>query len=89
MTELDKRKLRVISMEKDIPHHRLTIEADLSIGDFSMMPDERIYILEERDIYNMENDYSMLFQKYKETREELLRYKRLMKDFKLLMEEEE
>ena len=88
MTELNERKLRVISMEKDIPHHRLIIKADLSRLDFSMMPDERIYLLTERDIYNMENDYSMLFQKYKETREELLRYKRLMKDFKLLMEEE-
>lgn len=88
MTELEECKLRVISMEKDIPHHRLIIEADLSKGDFSLMPGEQIYILRESDIYNAENDYNRLFQKYNKTREELLRYKRLMKDFKLLMEEE-
>ena len=89
MTELDERKFRVISMEKDIPHHRLMIEADLNRVDFSMIPGEQIYILTESDIYNTEKDYSMLLQKYRKTREELLRYKRWMKDLKLLMEESE
>ena len=87
MTE--ERGLRVISITRNIPHHKVTIEAELNRLDFSLTSDEAVYILTECDFIQMKLDYDKLFKKYIDQREELLRYKCTMKELKLLMEADE
>lgn len=82
------RKMRVISIEHDIPHHEVTIKCEMNRIDFSMMSGEQIYILTECDLMERDLEYNKLFKRYQEVRDELLRYKRLMKDLKLMMEVE-
>lgn len=87
MTE--QRKLRVISICHDIPHHEVTIKAELDGPSIPLESGDAVYLLTGFEIAEMTFEHDKLFKKYTETHEELLRYKRLMKDFKLLMEESE
>lgn len=86
MIELS-RKLRVISIEQDIPHHEVTIKAKIERLDMPLMQGGDMYLLTRFEISENNLEHDKQFRKYLETREELLRYKRLLTDFKLLMEE--
>lgn len=85
---IEERGLRVISITRNIPERKLTIVTE-AMQNFPVSPGEQIIVLSESDIADMNIEYHRLFEKYRKTREELLRYKRTMKELKLLMETSE
>ena len=86
MTE--KRGLRIISVTRNIPNRTFTIITEAT-QDFPVSHGNELIVLSEADIAEMNIEYHKLFEKYRKTREELLRYKRAMKELKLLMEADE
>lgn len=82
-------KLKVISIQHDVPHREITIKAEMNLGLVSVIDGKDVFLLTKDDIYNADLEYCQIFQKYRDARDELAKYKQLMKDLKILMEAKE
>ena len=85
------RRMRVMEMKFN-PADRsawVHIQGFKSPDALGIKEDDTIYVFTEEDITRFQNDYDILWSRFKKARENESRFRRHFKELKLLMEEEE
>ena len=91
MTEpLWERRLRVTKAMFNPPDRSIWmhVEGFRGMDALGIKEDDTIYVFTEEEIARFQNDYDDLWRKFRKARENELRFRRTLKDLKLLMEEE-